>query len=258
MRYYVAPTERTETTVYQGTTNLTGVGTSPQTSFLMWQDATARLLFSSNNNASNLDYNVLSFAIYPNIDSTQITNLFEAGLPNAKPYAPDFGRSVPENVGGSIKMCPNNVASPADSDCLDYTNNATHLGLNLTHSLVPSSSLTVWILSLPANGVLSHMGTAISAAALPFKLTATNNSVFYAPPKDFTNWYATYGSNVYSFVKNASLSSFTYHVVDSDGATSSDATVTLEVYPTHGDDQVVAMLYMWHSQNQELEHGNIY
>lgn len=228
-RYYATPSERLESVGYIGTTRVTKLSVSAQFD-LLWQDPQARLLFASSNSGSTLDYNLLSFAIYPNIDDSQITSLFNAGLPNAKPVAPTFQRSVPETTGGAIRLCPNDNATARDSDCLDYTNNATHLGLGQIHSLVPSTSLTVWITSLPLAGALSHLGNPITT--VPFKLSS-NNTVYFTPNPDTSNWWATYLSSSYTFYKNSTYASFSYYVVDSDGAQSNTATVSLEVYPTH-------------------------
>lgn len=228
-RYSAVPNDKLETTGFEGTTQSNYSIFSGRTN-LVWQDAQAHLLFSSSNSGSNLDFNMLSFAIYPNIDDNQIVSLFNAGLPNAKPFAPTFQRSVPETVGGAIRLCPNVAMTPRDSDCLDYTNNATHLGLGQIHSLVPSASLTVWITSLPAAGVLSHLGNPITM--VPFKLSS-NNTVYFTPNPDTSNWWATYISSAYTFYKNSTYASFAYYVVDSDGAQSNTATVSLEVYPTH-------------------------
>lgn len=198
------------------------------TADLKWTDIASKLYFSTSNNLATLNYNVLSFAIYPDLTTAQMDSLAAKGLPNAKPYAPTFQRAVQETVGGTIKFCPNVIGTPRDSDCLDYTNNATASGQ--THTLTPSVNLQVIIMSLPTKGTLSQGGVSITTT--PFTLNP-NNTVTYIPAPDTTSWYAQWKSTpVYNIFKN-DYTLFTYMVQDPDGAQSSIANVTIEVYPRH-------------------------
>lgn len=135
--------------------------------FLAWNISSnvSKLHFSRGNNYSTFEYNLLSFAIYPPLSEDTIYALSSAGLPNARPFAKSFKRALPEDRGGSIRFCGNQASSPRDSDCPDYSNQWQ--GERIM-ALTNSSSLKVFVVSLPEQGGLYQDGQPLTAAGLPF------------------------------------------------------------------------------------------
>lgn len=199
--------------------------------FLAWNISSnvSKLHFSRGNNYSTFEYNLLSFAIYPPLSEDTIYALSSAGLPNARPFAKSFKRALPEDRGGSIRFCGNQASSPRDSDCPDYSNQWQ--GERIM-ALTNSSSLKVFVVSLPEQGGLYQDGQPLTAAGLPFLVR--QNVLEYRPPKAATSWFVASWTSArgYQWAKN-DLTSFAYIVQDPLGLNSSAATVTLEVFPQH-------------------------
>lgn len=117
--------------------------------------------------------------------------------------------------------------------CLDYTNNATQLGLGQTHLLMPSTNLVVIVSSLPTRGTLSY-GNGILITSAPFVLPlAAANIVQYTPVAGESSWYADWTSASGYIISKQDYANFTYRVQDPDGAQSEVGTVIFEVYPVH-------------------------
>lgn len=189
----------------------------------------SNLRFLHKNRYSSFEYNLLSFAIYPLLSDETIFSLAATGLPNARPYAKSFRRAVPENKGGFIRFCVNNASAARDSDCLDYANTWQTSPIM---TLVNSSKLKVFITSLPQEGTLFYQSNQLAVSDLPFLVR--NNVIEFRPPLNRVSWWVAGWTSArgYEWAKN-DLANFQYIVQDSQGANSTPATVSIEVFPQH-------------------------
>jgi uncharacterized protein YcfL len=137
---------------------ISGVGISAKTFAMSYDNAKdLKLVFAKSNMDSGVKITYHSFAIYPWADTdtdaaveyrtwSKVEALYDAGLPNTRPYVPSFARSIPE-TGGDVNFCASPLA--IDSSCRD----AGFVSLN---DAVPTERVQMEIVSLPAKGTLYY------------------------------------------------------------------------------------------------------
>jgi hypothetical protein len=135
-----------------------GTGISARTYVMSYDDTKElKLMFAKSNMDSGVKIAYHSFAIYPWADTdtdaaveyrtwSKIEALYGAGLPNTRPFAPSFARSIPE-TGGDINFCASPLA--IDSSCRDA-------GFVNVNDAVLTERVQMEIVSLPAKGILYY------------------------------------------------------------------------------------------------------